>query len=106
MIHVTHKELQELINLEVSKAVKEYREVSLSCSTLLSKLETKIKSMEKEIEKKDGIIADLKDGLQRIILTKQVAIALQVPGENLWSISASSMISIAKRTMKKVEDKE
>ena len=58
MITLTHKELQELINLEVSKALTESNNLLSSCYDMLTKMETKIKNMELEIQEKDKIIKD------------------------------------------------
>lgn len=102
MITLTHKELQELINQEVAKTLKEHNHIESSCGNLLSKVETKIQSMEKEIERKDIIINELVDGMKKIILTKQVASVLQIPGDIMWSVSSTCMINIAKRTLKKL----
>jgi len=58
MITLTHKELQELINLEVSKALTESNNLLSSCYDMLTKMETKIENLELEIQEKDNIIKE------------------------------------------------
>ncbi|MDY0215155.1 MAG: hypothetical protein RBS24_06580 [Bacilli bacterium] len=103
MITLTHKELQELINLEVSRALTESNNLLSSCYDMLTKMETKIEDLEIEILEKDKVIKELVDGMKKIILTKQIASVLQIPSENIWSVSSTSMVNIAKRTLKKLE---
>lgn len=100
MITLTHDELQKLIKSEVSKALKDNEKLILLTSDLLSKVGKKLESMEKELQERDKTIKELVDGMKKIILTKQFAYALQIPGEIIWSVSSTSMINIAKRTLK------
>lgn len=103
MITLTHNELRCMIDSEVSRALTESNKLLSSCYDVLTKVETKIENLELEIQEKDKIIKELVDGMKKIILTKQIAYALQIPGENIWSVSSTSMVNIAKRTLKKLE---